>query len=156
MLACVPSVIGPVPPGDPAAGLVSQQALMALARAAEDGSTFAGAILANGPEDPTFSLSQWDTVASVAESTPAETVAAAMHHGYDFRAFLGGLAKAERDRITAVIADGDQIFDSAATETVWQQAGIRTVHLADAAHALPIREPARFARVLLDTVARNR
>jgi pimeloyl-ACP methyl ester carboxylesterase len=156
VLTCVPSVIGPVPPGDPAAGLVSQQALMALARADEDGSTFAGAILANGPEDPTFSLSQWDTVASVAESTPPETVAAAIHHGYDFRAFLAGLGDADRDRITAVIADGDQIFDSAATETVWQQAGIRTVHLADAAHALPIREPARFARVLLDTVARNR
>jgi hypothetical protein len=47
-----------------------------------------------------------------------------------------------------VIADGDQIFSSAASEVVWEQAGIRTVHVPAAAHALPIREPARFAQVL--------
>jgi pimeloyl-ACP methyl ester carboxylesterase len=156
VLACVPSVIGPVPPGDPAEGLVSQQALMALARAAEDGRTFASAILATSADDSSASPDQRDSIVAVAETTPPETVAAALHHGYDFRAFLAGLPAADRDRITAVVADGDQIFDSAATETVWRQAAVRTVHVPAAAHALPIGDPARFAQVLLDAVARNR
>jgi non-heme chloroperoxidase len=155
VLACAPSVIGPVPPGDPAEGLVSPPALMALARAAVDGRTFANAILANSADDSSLNLSQRGSIAAVAEATPDETVAAALHHGFDFRAFLAGLDDADRDRITAVIADGDQIFDSAATETVWQQAAVRTVHVPAAAHALPISEPARFAQVLLDIVERN-
>jgi pimeloyl-ACP methyl ester carboxylesterase len=153
VLACVPSVIGPVPPGDPAASLVSQSALQALAGAAEDGHTFANTILATGADDSSFDVRQRDSIAAIAEATPSETVAAALRHGYDHRAFLAGLNDVDRDKITAVIADGDQIFDSAATETVWQQAAVRTLHVPDAAHALPITEPNRFARILLNAVA---
>lgn len=150
VLACAPDVIGPVPPGDPAEALMSPQAIMALAGAAQDGSTFAAAILANDATDTSFSPHQRDSIAAVAEATPAETVAGVLHHVIDFRPFLAMMNAAERDRITAVIADDDQIFSSAACETVWKQAGIRTVHAPAAGHALPLREPARFAQILLE------
>jgi non-heme chloroperoxidase len=150
VLACAPNVIGPVPSGDPAEALMSPQAIMALAGAAQDGGPFAAAILANDASDTSFSPQQRDSVAAIAEATPAETVSGALHHVIDFRPFLATMNGTERDRITAVIADGDQIFNSAASEAVWGQAGIRTIHVPAAAHALPIREPARFTQVLLE------
>ena len=150
VLACAPDVIGPVPPGDPAEALMSPQAFMALAGAAQDGSTFAAAILANDATDTSFGPQQHDSIAAIAEATPAETVAGVLHHVIDFRPFLATMNAAERDRITAVIADDDQIFSSAACEMVWKQAGIRTVHVPAAGHALPLREPARFVQVLLE------
>jgi non-heme chloroperoxidase len=152
VLACAPNVIGPVPPGDPAESLISRQAIMTLARAAQDGSGFAAAILANDATDTSFSPQQRDTIAAIAEATPAATVAGVLHHVIDFRPFLTTMTGTERDRITAVIADGDQIFSSAASDAVWKQAGIRTVHVPGAAHALPIREPARFTQVLVEIV----
>lgn len=148
VLACAPNVIGPVPPGDPAEALMSAQAITALAGAAQDGSTFAAAILANAATDTSFSKRLRDHVAAVAEATPAGTVTGVLHHVIDFRPFLTTMNGTQRDRITAVIADGDQIFASAPSEAVWEQAGIRTVHVPAAGHALPIREPARFAQLL--------
>ena len=152
VLACAPNVIGPVPPGDPAGALMSPQAIKALAGAAQDGGTFAAAILANEPTDTSFSPQQRDSIAAIAEATPAATVAAVLHHVIDFRPFLATMNGVERDRITAVIADGDQLFSSAASEVVWEQGGIRTAHVPAAAHALPIREPARFTQILLEIV----
>jgi non-heme chloroperoxidase len=152
VLACAPNVIGPVPPGDPAEALMSPEAIMALAGAAQDGNTFAAAILANANTDTSFSPRQRDSIAAIAEATPADTVAGVLHYVIDFRPFLTTLSDTERDRITVVIADGDQIFSSPASETVWKQAGIRTVHVPAAGHALPIREPARFTQLLLETV----
>lgn len=152
VLACAPNVIGPVPPGDPAEALMSPQAIMALVGAAQDGGAFAAAILANDATDTSFSPQQRDSIAAIAEATPADTVAGVLHHVIDFRPFLATMNGTERDRITAVIADGDQIFSSAASEVVWEQAGIRTVHVPAAPHALPVREPARFTQVLLEIV----
>jgi non-heme chloroperoxidase len=144
VLACAPNVIGPVPSGDPAEALMTPQAMMTLAGAAQESHAFATAILANDATDTSFSPQQRDTIAATAEATPADTVAGVLHLVIDNRPFLATMNGTERDRITAVIADGDQIFSSAATEAVWKQAGIRTVHVPAAAHALPIREPARF------------
>jgi pimeloyl-ACP methyl ester carboxylesterase len=152
VLACAPNVIGPVPPGDPAEALMSPQAIAALAGAARDGSTYATAILANAGTGISFSPQQHERIAAIAEATPADTVAGVLHHLIDFRPFLAAMNPAERDRITAVIADGDQVFSSAASEAVWEQAGIRTVHVPAAGHALPILEPARFTRVLLEII----
>ncbi|MFF0970733.1 alpha/beta fold hydrolase [Streptomyces sp. NPDC003703] len=152
VLACAPNVIGPVPPEDPAAELITWEAIQALAGAAHDGTAFARRILANGPDDTSADAGEVARVAAVAEATPAESVAAVLHHVIDFRPFLSTLDAAARARITAVIADGDQIFDQAAGQAVWKQAGIRTVHVPDAGHALPIREPDRFARLLLDVL----
>jgi len=152
VLACAPNVIGPVPPGDPAEALMSPQAIMALVRAAQDGGAFADAILANDATDTSFSPQQRASIAAIAEATPVGTVAGVLHHVVDFRPFLAAMKATERDRITAVIADGDQIFSSAACEMVWAQAGIRTVHVPAAAHALSVREPARFTQVLLEII----
>jgi len=152
VLACAPNVIGPVPPGDPAEALMSPQAIMALAGAAQDGDTFAAAILANGDTDTSFSPQQRDSIAAIAEATPADTVTGVLQYVIDFRPFLTTMNGTERDRITVVIADGDQIFNGAASEAVWKQAGIRTVHVPAAGHALPIREPARFTQILLEIV----
>jgi non-heme chloroperoxidase len=152
VLACAPNVIGPVPPGDPAEALMSPQATMALARAAQDGKTFAAAILANTDTDTSFSQRQRNSIAAIAQATPAATVTGVLHYVIDFRPFLTTMDDTERDCITVVIADGDQIFSSAASEAVWKQAGIRTVHVPAAGHALPIREPARFTRLLLEIV----
>ncbi|MGW2836410.1 alpha/beta fold hydrolase [Streptomyces sp. NPDC001493] len=55
-----------------------------------------------------------ERVAAVAEATPAESVAAVLRYVIDFRPFLSTLGAETRARITAVIADGDQIFDEAA------------------------------------------
>jgi non-heme chloroperoxidase len=150
VLACAPNVIGPVPTGDPAEALMSPQAVMALVGAAQDGDTFAAAILANGRGDTSASPLLRDEVAVIAEDTPADTAAAVLHHVVDFRPFLSAMDGAERDRITVVIADGDQIFASHATEAVWKQTGIRTVHLPGVGHAPLLREPARFTQVLLE------
>ena len=152
VLACAPNVIGPVPPGDPAEALMSPQAIMALAGAAQDGDTFAAAILANGDTDTSFSPQQRDSIAAIAEATPADTVTGVLQYVIDFRPFLTTMNGTERDRITVVIADGDQIFNGAASEAVWKQAGIRTVHVPAAGHALPIREPARFTQIRLEIV----
>jgi non-heme chloroperoxidase len=152
VLACAPNVIGPVAPGDPAEALISPQAITALAGAAQDGGTFAAAVLANAATDTSFSPQQRDSIAAIAEATPAGTVAGVLHHVIDFRPFLGAMSGTDRDRITAVIADGDQVFGSAASEAVWEQAGVRTVHVPAAGHALPVREPARFAQLLLEIV----
>jgi hypothetical protein len=65
------------------------------------------------------------------------------------------LLRGGRDRLLVISdtpADGDQFFNSAASEVIWEQAGIRTVHLPAAPHALPIREPARLTQVLLEIV----
>jgi hypothetical protein len=146
-------VIGPVPAGDPAEALMTPQAMMTLAGAAQESHAFATAILANDASDTSFSPQQRDTIAATAAATPAGTVAGVLHpHAIDFRPFLAAMNRTERDRITAVIADGDQIFSSAASEAVWEQAGIRTVHIPAAAHALPIREPTRFTQVLLEII----
>jgi non-heme chloroperoxidase len=152
VLACVPNVNGPVAPGDPAEGLITPEAIMALVGAAQDGDAYARRILANYATDASVSPQQRETVAGIAEATPAETVAGVLHHVIDFRPFLTALTSSHRERITALIADGDQIFDSAASQAVWAQVGIRTVHVPDAGHALPIREPERFARLLLEIV----
>jgi hypothetical protein len=118
----------------------------------QDDGAFAAAILANDATDTSFSPQQRDAIAAIAEATPAATAAGVLHHVIDFRPFLAKMNGTERDRITAVIADGDQIFSSTVSGVVWEQARIRTVHLPAAAHALPIREPARFAQVLLEIV----
>jgi len=152
VLACAPNVIGPVPPGDPAEALMSPQAIMVLAGAAQDGDTFAAAILADSGTDTSFSPQQRNSIAAIAQATPADTVTGVLHYVIDFRPFLTTMSDTERDLITVVIADGDQIFNSAASEAVWKQAGIRTVHVAAAGHALPIREPARFTQLLLEVV----
>lgn len=153
VLACAPNVIGPVPPGDPAAGLITLEGVQALAGAAHAGTAFARRILANRADDTSIDADALERVAAVAEATPAESVAAVLRYLIDFRPFLSTLGAETRARITAVIADGDQIFDEAAGRTVWDQAGIRTVHVPDACHALPLREPDRFARLLLDLLA---
>jgi pimeloyl-ACP methyl ester carboxylesterase len=152
VLACAPNVIGPVPPGDPANALMTPQAVAALVGAAQDGAAFATAILANSPADTSYTPAQHETIAAVAQATPPETVAGALHHVVDFRPFLNTMTEPDRARISALIADGDQLFASAATEAVWAQAKIRTHHVPAAAHALPIREPARFAQLLLKIV----
>jgi non-heme chloroperoxidase len=150
ILACAPNVNGPVPLDDPAAGLITAEAVQALAGAAHDGTAFARRILANRADDASVDTDEIKRIAAVAEATPVETVAAVLRYTIDFRPFLSTLDAAARARITAVIADGDQIFSEAASQTVWDQVGIRTVHVPDAGHALPIREPDRFARLLLD------
>jgi non-heme chloroperoxidase len=152
VLACAPNVNGPVTPGDPAEALITLEAIMVLVGAAQDGDAFARRILANSATDASISPQQRATVAGIAEATPAETVAGVLHHVIDFRPFLTALTSGHRERITALIADGDQIFNSAASQAVWAQVGIRTVHVPDAGHALPIREPERFARLLLEIV----
>ncbi|MEU5092664.1 alpha/beta hydrolase [Streptomyces sp. NPDC021356] len=153
VLACAPNVIGPVPPGDPAAGLITLEGVQALAGASHDGTAFARRILANRADDTSIDSGELKRIAAVAGATPAESVAAVLRHIIDFRPFLSTLGAATRARITAVIADGDQIFSEAASQMVWDQVGIRTVHVPDAGHALPIREPDRFARLLLDLLA---
>lgn len=152
MLACAPKVNGPVAPGDPAEGLITHGAIMALVGAAQDSDTFARRILAASATDTSISPQQRANIAAPAEATPAETVAGVLRHVIDFRPFLNTLSGTDRERITALIADDDQIFSSAASETVRAQTGIRTVHVPNAGHALPIREPERFAQLLLKIV----
>ncbi|WP_435177442.1 alpha/beta fold hydrolase [Actinacidiphila sp. bgisy145] len=149
VLACGPNVNGPVPLDDPAAGLITPEAVGALVGAAHDGTTFARRILANRADDTSADADAIKCVATIAEATPAESVAGVLRHVVDFRPFLSKLSASTRARVTAVIADGDQIFDAAASQAVWEQVGVRTVHVPGSGHALPIREPDRFAHLLL-------
>lgn len=152
VLACSPNVNGPVAAGDSAAELIAPEAAMILVGAAHDGDAFARRILASSAGDSSFSAQLRETIARTATDTPAGTVAGVLHHVIDFRPFLAALSRSDRERITAVIPDGDQIFNSAASQAVWTQVGVRTVHVPDAGHALPIREPERFAQLLLEII----
>jgi non-heme chloroperoxidase len=150
VLVCVPNVFGPVPAGDAAENLVTPATLGVLAGAADDGRSFARLILADGPGDTSFSAELEDQVAATADATPAGTVAGALSYLNDFRPFLSSVNDADRARLTALVAQGDQVFDHQAMEEVWAQVGVRTRSVPDAGHALSIRHPDRLARILLD------
>ena len=150
VLLCVPNVFGPVPAGDAAGNLVTPATLGVLAGAAGDGRSFARLILADGPGDTSFCAELADQVTATAEATPAGTVAGALSYLNDFRPFLASMNDADRGRLTAVAAQGDQVFDHQAVSEVWAQVGVRTRSVPDAGHALSIRHPDRLARILLD------
>ena len=150
VLASAPNVIGPVPPGDVAEGLVSPEASGVLAGAARDGLSFARLILADAEGDTSFSAELRNHVAAIAEATPPGTVAAVLRYLIDFRPFLSSMAGPERARLTVVAAEGDQLFCYDAMRAVWAQVNVRTVSVPAAGHALPLRHPDRFAQILLD------
>ena len=150
VLASAPNVIGPVPPGDVAEGLVSPEAFGVLAGAARDGLSFARLILADAEGDTSFSAECRDHVAAIAEATPPGTVAAVLRYLIDFRPLLSSLASPDRARLTVIAAEGDQLFAYDAMRAVWAQVNVRAVCVPEAGHALPLRHPDRFARILLD------
>lgn len=155
VLAGAPNVIGPVPPGDVAEGLVSPEAFGVLAGAADDGLSFARLILADAKDDTSFSAELRNHVAAIAEATPPGTVAAVLHYLIDFRPFLASMAGPDRARLTVIAAEGDQLLSYDAMRAVWAQVKVRTVSVPEAGHALPLRHPDRFAQILLDIAGRR-
>jgi non-heme chloroperoxidase len=159
LILCAPNALGPVPEDDPAARVASPEAIGALvATARADEAELPGAVdafvrrvLAEGPDDAPPD----DEVrghASEAVRCAPQTRAAMLAHAYDLRPFLAGLPVGERDRIVAVIAEQDQVFQAPAMHEVWSAVGVRTVLLAGSSHTPQWRDPPAFARVLLDVV----
>ncbi|HUK68646.1 MAG TPA: hypothetical protein VLW50_07835, partial [Streptosporangiaceae bacterium] len=111
---------------------------------------FARLILADAEGDTSFSAECRDHVAAIAEATPPGTVAAVLRYLIDFRPLLSSLASPDRARLTVIAAEGDQLFAYDAMRAVWAQVNVRAVCVPEAGHALPLRHPDRFARILLD------
>lgn len=148
-LACCPDVLGPVPPDDPAAGLVTAEAVAALVGSTRGGEhVFAQRVL-TGPGVAETPPGLGELVEADAVSALSAASDAALGYAFDSRSFLAALPDEQRERITAVVAGADQIFDAAVMRTIWEQAGVRTLSVSGQPHAFPLVHPTLFASLLL-------
>ena len=154
VLMNVPPLLGPPVEGEPLAELVSPEALGALvATTRGEVEDFTVAVFARGPHDGSIDAADLAMAEEVARQCPASVCSAMLGYAFDFRTFIAALPQRERDRITAVVADEDQIFHAEPMHAVWQHAGARTVRVPGEGHALFLRDPDRFRDVLLDCLA---
>jgi hypothetical protein len=114
---------------------------------------FAEVVLARGPDDTSIDAAHLTFVKEVARQCPAEVCSAMLAYAYDFRPFIAALPDDERGRMTALVAEGDQVFGADALHAVWRQAGVRSVGVPGEGHALFLRAPDRFRALLLDCLA---
>jgi pimeloyl-ACP methyl ester carboxylesterase len=154
IILSAPCVLGPVQEGDPAASLVSPDAIGALVATAKgDPGPFKARVLQRGKDDTTSSAEDLELLEAAAAQCPPEVRSAMLGYSYDFRPALAALPAAERDRMTVLVAEHDLIFSAPAMETVWGQAGVRTVRVPGEGHALALRDPETFRGLLLDCVS---
>jgi non-heme chloroperoxidase len=145
-----PCVLGPVPDGDVAAGLVSPEAIGALiATAKGDAGEFKARVLARGAGDDSYAPGDLALLEEAAELCPPAVRSAMLGYSYDFRPFLADLPAAERERMTVLVAEHDLIFSAPAMEAVWEQAGIWAVPVPGEGHALALLDPDVFRELLL-------
>jgi pimeloyl-ACP methyl ester carboxylesterase len=145
-----PTTLGPAPDGDPAQGLVPPAAVGALVGTAKgDTTSFKRRVLARGDDDATIDAADLDELDAIAALCPPATRSAMLGYTYDFRPGLAALPEEQRARMTTLVAEEDELFTGDAMHQVWEQAGVRTVSVPGEGHALVMRDPARFAELLL-------
>ena len=150
VLLSAPCVLGPVPEGDTAQGLVPPEAIGALVATAKgETAAFKERVLARGAADATLDGADVALLEEAARQCPPAVRSAMLGYAYDFRSSIAGLPEAERERITVLVAEQDLLFSAPVMEAVWAQAGIRTVPVPGEGHALAMRDPDRFRELLL-------
>jgi len=154
VLLSSPCVLGPVPDGDVAQGIVPRDAIAALVATAKgDPGPFKASVLQRGPDDDTIDPDQLALLDEVASHCPREVRSAMLGYAYDFRPHLAELPAEQRERMTVLVAERDRVFAAPVMEAVWEQAGIRTVPVPGEGHALALRDPDTFRTLLLECVA---
>lgn len=149
-----PSVLGPTASDDPAGGLLAPGAFAALIDSATGGDrNYAERVLARGPDDTGASSELVASVASIAAGTLPVAVQAALSAPFDYRTYFAALSAERRMRISALVCEQDQLFDSTAMLAYWHQSGIRARLVSGEGHALPLRDPSRFSVTLLSLLA---
>ncbi len=154
VLLSAPCVLGPVPEGDVAAGIVPRESVGALVATAKgDAGPFKARVLARGDGDTSFDPDDLRLLEEAAEGCPPAVRSAMLGYAYDFRGSLAALPASERARMAVLVASEDLIFTAGPMKAVWEQAGVRTVRVEGEGHALAMRDPDRFRELLLDCVA---
>jgi pimeloyl-ACP methyl ester carboxylesterase len=154
VILSAPCVLGPVPEGDVAAGIVPKESIGALVATAKgDPGPFKARVLQRGDDDTTTDAGDLALLEEAAEQCPPEVRSAMLGYSYDFRPSLAGLPASERERMTVLVAERDLIFSAPVMEAVWEQAGIRTVPVPGEGHALAMRDPDTFRELLLERVS---
>jgi non-heme chloroperoxidase len=154
IILSAPCVLGPVPDGDVAAGIVPKESIGALVATAKgDPGPFKARVLQRGEDDTTAEPADLALLEEAAELCPPAMRSAMLGYSYDFRPSLAELPASERERMTVLVAERDMIFSAPVMEAVWEQAGIRTVPVAGEGHALAMRDPSRFRELLLARVS---
>lgn len=154
LVAGVPA-LGPVAEDDPVAGLVTAEAAAALSGAALGGQdAYATHVLSRGPDDASIDPGLFAAVAATAAGTQPEAVVAALIAPFDHRPFWASRPERERARTQVVVCEGDQVFDASALQRCWEQPGLAPRSAPGACHAFPLRDPERFAGILLEGLQR--
>ena len=152
-LGNAPNVLAPVAADDPAAGLLSPEALAALLGASTGGErVYAERVLARGPGDTTVDDDLLAAVAAVAAGTLPAANRSALSAPFDHRAFLAALPASERERLNVLVCEQDQIFDAVAMCACWEQSGVSAQLITGEGHMFPLRDPRRFASTLLGLI----
>lgn len=160
-----PDLLGPVPHGHPAAGLIGPEAFTALAGAASGGErAFAERVVSRGGDDETgedetrseggvTARLVEEVAAAAAQADPAAAQAALSP--FDHEAFLLGLPGGRLSRLHAIVCQQDQVFDSEALRGCWSTVGVDVDVVPGEGHALPLRDPARLATLLTQHLRRS-
>lgn len=139
-----PSVLKPLPIGDPAAAILQPGAGQILARAADGGhARYSELIMTTGNQGAPLTPDR-ERIAEIASITNPDVVKAALASAFDYRQFLSTLTDMQRDRLFAIIPRGDRVFQAEATRASWDQAEVSVSIVEGQPHAWPLADPQNF------------